>query len=79
MISAVLEPVLNYTEKSCITSYYRQFTTNIKIKIIIFLPVFPDRRPGITKLVLNLTNVHFTIRGTLFTRRCDKLLLLYFK
>ena len=27
-----LEPVLSHTEKSCISSYYRQFSTNIKIK-----------------------------------------------
>ena len=30
LISAVLEPVLSHTEKSCITSYYRQFSTNYK-------------------------------------------------
>ena len=31
LISAGLEPVLSYTEKSCTTSYYRQFSSNIKI------------------------------------------------
>ena len=34
LISAGLEPVLSNTEKSCIASYYRQFFTNIKIKIM---------------------------------------------
>ena len=29
-----LEPVLTHTDKSCIASYYRQFSTNIRIKII---------------------------------------------
>ena len=28
-ISAGLEPVLGYNEKSCKVSYYRQFSTNI--------------------------------------------------
>ena len=32
LISAGLEPVLGHTEKSCIASYYRQLSTNIKIK-----------------------------------------------
>ena len=27
-----LEPVLNHTEKSCIATYYKQFSTNLKIK-----------------------------------------------
>ena len=31
--SAVLKPVLSYTEKSWITSYNRQFSKNIKIKL----------------------------------------------
>ena len=42
MISAELEPVLSYTEKLCIASYYRQFFTNIKVKIIKLKPVAPD-------------------------------------
>ena len=36
LISAGLEPVQSHTEKSYIKSYYRQFSTNIKIKIIKF-------------------------------------------
>ena len=39
LISAGLEPVLSETEKSCISSNYRRFFTNIKIKIIILIPV----------------------------------------
>ena len=42
-----LEPVLNHTEKS---SYYSQFSTNIKIKIVKLLPVLLDR----AKIVLIL-------------------------
>ena len=33
IISAGLEAVLSHTEKSCIISYYRQFSTKIKNKI----------------------------------------------
>ena len=31
LISARLEPVLSYTEKSCLSSNYRKFSANIKI------------------------------------------------
>ncbi len=34
LLSAGLETVLRQTEKACIASNYRQFSTNIKIKII---------------------------------------------
>ena len=37
LLSAGLEPVLSQTEKSCIASNYRQFSTNIKINIIILI------------------------------------------
>ena len=30
LISASLDPVLSHDEKSCIASYFRQFSTNIK-------------------------------------------------
>ena len=40
-----LELVLNYTGKSCIASYYRQFSTNIKTNINFI-------RPGSTGLFL---------------------------
>ena len=32
LISAGLEPVLSHTEKLCLALYYRQFSTNTKIK-----------------------------------------------
>ena len=47
--SAGLEPILSHTEKSCIVSYYKQFSTNIKIKLI---QVFS---PGLRPLVNNKT------------------------
>ena len=37
LISGRLKPVLSHTGNSCTTSYYRKFSTNIKIKIL--LPV----------------------------------------
>ena len=49
LISGGLEPVLIHTEKSCMTSYYRQFPTNIKIKIRKLIPV---STPWANKLVL---------------------------
>ena len=39
LISAELIPVLNHTEKSRISSYYKQFSTDIEIKIIKLIPV----------------------------------------
>ena len=39
LMSAGLEPVFSHTEKSCIPSYYRQFSMNIKIKVIKLIPV----------------------------------------
>ena len=39
LISAELEPVLSNTEKSCIASNYKQFSADIKIKIIKLKPV----------------------------------------
>ncbi len=55
--SAGLEPVLSQTEKLCIASNYRQYTTNTKIKIIKLIPVLSARAfslSRLTKLVLNL-------------------------
>ncbi len=46
--SAGLEPVLSHTEKSCIASYYRQLSKNIKINIKIMLELIPV----LTKMVL---------------------------
>ena len=34
LISGGLEPIISHTEMLCITSYYRQLSTKIKIKII---------------------------------------------
>ena len=72
-ISTGLEPVLSHTEKSCIASYYWQFSTNIKIKII---------RYQFINLVLwyllsiktgfNLIFFHLNIRGKLSIVRFDK-------
>ena len=39
LLSAGLEQVLCHTEKSCKESYYRQFSTYNKIKIIKLKPV----------------------------------------
>ena len=40
LISAGFETVLFYTKQSCKALYYKQFSTNIKIKIIKSIPVF---------------------------------------
>ena len=50
LISTGLEPVLSHTEKSCIASYYTQFSTNIKIKIIRFKPFLLARLFGLSGL-----------------------------
>ena len=44
LLSAGLEPVLSQTEKACIASNYRQFSTNIKINIIKLIPVLSAAR-----------------------------------
>ena len=53
LISAGLEPVRSRTEKPCIASHYRQFFTNIKIKI----------KTSFVSLVSNITG--FNIQGKL--------------
>ncbi len=78
LLSAGLAPVLNQTEKSCIASNYRQFSTNIKRKIIKLKPSFvsPDLRPlAADKTGFNLKIFHFDIRGKLSIIRCDKYIL----
>ena len=57
---AGLEPVLNHTEKSCIATYYKQFSTNIKIKI----------NTSFSFIIL-----YFNICGKLCMIGCDKYLL----
>ncbi len=55
-ISTGLEPVLSHIEKP-VASYYRQFSTNIKINILKLLPVLLNRTygpSGLIKLVLIL-------------------------
>ena len=74
LITAGLEPVLNYTEKLCIASFYRQYSTNIKLKIIKLKPVLIAMafgHAGLRKLVLNLKIFHFDIFGKLTIIRCD--------
>ena len=56
-ISAGLEMVPKRAQKLCIASFYRQFSTNIKIKIINLIPFVLARVSGplkITKRVLIL-------------------------
>ena len=57
LISARLKPVLSHTEKLCMASYYRQYSTSIKIKIIQLKKVFLGlalSHAGLRKLVLIL-------------------------
>ena len=67
MENSRLESVLSHTEKLCITSYYRQFSTNIK-EIIRLKPVLLDQ-----------AFLKFNICGKLSIIRCDrKLFSLYY-
>ena len=61
LISAVLEQVLIHNEKICIASYYKQFFTNNRIKIIETIPVLSSLASGLLKTGLNLTIFHFNI------------------
>ena len=74
LMSAGLEPVFSHTEKSCIALYYRQFFTNIKMKIIKLIPVccsgFCPLEPN--KTCLSILFFYFDIRGKLSNIRCDK-------
>ena len=56
--TAGLEPVLSHTEKACIASYYRQKSTNVKIKITKSKTVFRAYQT-----CFNLKTFHFDIRG----------------
>ncbi len=54
LLSAGLEPVLTQTEKLCIASDYKQYSTNIKIKIIkltTVLSAWAFGPAGLTKLI----------------------------
>ena len=54
LLSAGLETVLSQTEKSCMASNYRQFSTNIKIKIIKLIQILLAWAFGAKKLVFTL-------------------------
>ena len=58
-MSAGLEMVHSLAEKQCIASYYRQFSTNIKLIPVLLLPI-------------NLIFFYFIIHGKLFIIRSDK-------
>ncbi len=69
ILSTGVGPVLSQTKKSCIASNLRQFSTNIKIKIIRYITVLLARAfgpsLGANKIGFNLKNFHFEIRGNL--------------
>ena len=65
-ISAGLEPVLSYTEKSCIESY--TMFHEYKIKIINLIPLLLARASRTNKPSLNLITFHFNIRGKMSMR-----------
>ena len=52
LISAGLKPVLNHTEKSCISEYHRQFSMNIKKNHNIKLIFYYDIREELSKLTI---------------------------
>ena len=63
LISAVLEPVLNHTKKSCLTSYNKQFSKNNKKKNDTIF-VGPGLQPiGANKTGFNLIIVPLNIHG----------------
>ena len=68
-IFAGLELILSHVLKTCIASYYKQFRTNIKIKIIKLKPVLLSWSLGQSGLKprFNLFNIyfHFHICGKL--------------
>ncbi len=59
LIFGVMEPVLTHTEKSCITSYYRQFSTNIKMKITINTSFVSPEGPIIFHFNINIKWLYF--------------------
>ena len=72
LISAVLEQVFIHSKKIGIASYYKQFYTNNRIKILKTIPVLSSLASGLLKIGLNLTIFHFNIRGKLSIIRFDK-------
>ena len=77
LLTAGLESFLSQTEISRITSNYRQFSTNIEIKIIKLIPVLLARAFGPSGLKIGFNRIifHFDIRGKLSIIRCDKYIL----
>ena len=71
LISGGLELVLSHTEKSCIVSYYRQFFTNIKIKLLKLKPVLLVPRGRSPRLLSNYF-FYFNIHRRLSLIRWDK-------
>ena len=62
LILAESEPVLGQTEKSCLAQYYRQFSTNIKIRtdtryVCLGLRLFGSNKTGYYFMIF-----YFTIR-----------------
>ena len=72
LISAGLEPVINQTENPYVTSYERQFSTNIKIIIIILFTILLAWPLGVIKTGFNLIIFLFYIYGNLSIIRCSK-------
>ena len=72
LISVGLEPVLSYNGKLCIASYYRQFFTNIKIKINTSFVCQVLWSFVSNKTVVNLIVFHFNIYGKLSIIQWDK-------
>ena len=70
--------LLTAVSQPCLASYYRQFSTNIRIKIMILIPVLLARAFGhfwSNKTSFNLIIIiHFNIRGKLSIILCDKYL-----
>ena len=65
-------------QKSCITSYYRQFPTNIKINIIKLMPVLVARVLGLlgaNETSFDQSIFHFNIREKLSVMQCNNILL----
>ncbi len=75
LASGGLELFLRQTEKSCIASYYKQLSMNIKIKNYKINTSFVSQ--GLwpleaNKTVCNLIIFHVNIHGKLSMIRCDK-------
>ena len=79
LMSTRWEPVLSYTEKACIASYYRKFSTDIKIKTICLVLLARCSTPrGCWKWLLSYKIFHFNIHGKLSIIRCENKLFFLF-